>query len=1641
MRIPGRRLRQKLVCLLSAVFFTVSATADVDSLGTVTIGDITLLPTTGNLDADPLDLIAIGEGSTLIVNNGSRLSAGDLVNDFSSNADMLLTGSGSQLVLRGAGDRVVLTRLGTYEVLNGAVLDATDTANCVAGACNVIIGQLGGANATLNVSGAGSQFNTSGNVAIGLATQDVQIGAVGDSSGVVNVLAGGVLRSANVLVGAGVLNDPSAQARSLGAVLIDGVGSSWSATTLLAGVDPLSTGVITLSNGGALSLDRDLILGASGGGALSASGTGSLVKVRQSVVLGDGEGASGQLDILSGGALEIGGDGDVTCCDARLVVGRAGGSGAVTVDAGSVFLQATAPDSLTSLAIGLGADGFLGVSNGGTLTLQNGVSGDDGGAVVFGRSVDTIGAVATVDIDGGSLLLSGDGLAVEVADTGSDLSGTGGVSAAIAVRGGGLLRVDGTTGTGSLRLGRGLGAEATLTVDGGTLEIIGNGAELVIGDGSFNAVGDGAGLVSVLNGGSVRVAGVDAGATALFVGRGAGDGTLDIGAGGTVTVDGTLFISTAPSGTPGTQTGVVTVGSGGSLSAIDAVLDTGGTLQGNGTLDIGLLRLLGGGNLLLDDLAGVGTLSIEGASLVRSSLPFGQAGGQAVRVVNGATLDVGTGFDFAATTGTTAAVDILGTGSVATTAGGLVLGNAATPGSSLRVAQGGQLLVTGDALVNAGSSVRVEDTASGLLAATIDINGGALSVLTGGSVSTGTLTVRNGGSVGGDGQLSAAVLRVRNDAVLSLSDLSFIPDIGIDASSLTVQGDLLLGGSSPGQVVAVSGGSVLGVSGTTRLGTSSGAAVAMQLTDTSFSTASLLIGGSGAGSSLTLDSGAFLDVSDTLGVNADGSLFVNGVGSRVDAAVLDVNGGVFQAGADAVINLGTATVRGGGVLGGAGQVNADLVTVVLGSSLDLQRVDGIRALTFDGGALLDTTGTLVIGAASGQTVTVTNGGFVDASGALAIGGAGAPGSLVVSGGSGFLAGGAVSLAGSGSSLRLLDVPEASIGGSLIAGSGTSVTLSGATTALAAEGALQLDGGSLSLVDGAQLAVTQTTVSNGGLLGGTGTLVSGDVRIDVGGTLGPGNSPGTLNVVGDVTLAGGQLLLEIEGDQAGQFDVLNVDGNLDLQSGNVVLQLLNGFTPATGASFDVLTVTGNATLSPDVGFTYAGLGPDFEFTLRSDGQVNIGSIAFLAVDIQALEGLSRNQTAFAIYLDDICPRIEALANPTADEADLDGVCGALRNGRNTTEQVAYALDQLSPDELLGMIDTVLRFTTSQHGNLGQRLNGLRSGASRVNLTGLDILTGNVRVAGHDVQQLVDGLSGGSAGADEDFARWGFFSDGSMYKGDKRPGRHEPGFDFETVNLTLGADYRVSDHLFLGAALGYNEVNGDFDAGGGMLVKATTVSLMGTWFRDEHLYLDVLATYGWSEADTSRYINYTLAGGGLERQARGHANGSQFVVSVGSGYDFTHGAWIVGPHAGGNFTEIWIDDMNERGAKGVNLSIPDQVSRSLTANAGVHVSYTLTPSWGVLVPYARLDLVHEFKQGAQDENIRFAADRFRADPFDPTRPADIRTDGADPNYVAWSVGVHAQFVRGVAAFVNYRGHEGIRQLDLAEWSFGVRLEHAF
>lgn len=108
-------------------------------------------------------------------------------------------------------------------------------------------------------------------------------------------------------------------------------------------------------------------------------------------------------------------------------------------------------------------------------------------------------------------------------------------------------------------------------------------------------------------------------------------------------------------------------------------------------------------------------------------------------------------------------------------------------------------------------------------------------------------------------------------------------------------------------------------------------------------------------------------------------------------------------------------------------------------------------------------------------------------------------------------------------------------------------------------------------NGGTLTASEIWIGNGGVLSGSGGTFIADV-INDGGTLAPGNSPGILSIDGDYTqTSSGRLVMEVFGFSAGNYDVLNVTGDMYFIDSIIELVVSDSFLDDILLDFSIMPV--------------------------------------------------------------------------------------------------------------------------------------------------------------------------------------------------------------------------------------------------------------------------------------------------------------------------------------------------------------------------------------------------------------------------------------------------------------------------------------
>jgi len=357
-----------------------------------------------------------------------------------------------------------------------------------------------------------------------------------------------------------------------------------------------------------------------------------------------------------------------------------------------------------------------------------------------------------------------------------------------------------------------------------------------------------------------------------------------------------------------------------------------------------------------------------------------------------------------------------------------------------------------------------------------------------------------------------------------------------------------------------------------------------------------------------------------------------------------------------------------------------------------------------------------------------------------------------------------------------------------------------------------------------------------------------------------------------------------------------------------------------------------------------------------------------------------------------------------------------------ELIPGALVLLSPEDLVAIFTSGFAVLDIPRNNIELRLTEVRQETTSVR----DSAPRVTETRPHDGKEMVsnDGKETISSTYDVSHEvapitanRWGFFISGTGEVVDVESTSAARGSSFDTGGLTVGADYRVNDHLVVGTALSYSNINADLNLGGSLESNSGQANLYGTYY-DRGFYVNAIAGGGLGSVETRR-----LTVGGY---ARGDTNTTGVNATVGTGYDHKFGAFRVGPVASLRYARIGLDGFAEEGALGA-MYIDSQSHDSVQSAVGLQASYIANLGGITVVPLARAQWQHEYL----DNDSRIRAGFVSEDLFTVHGPRVGR------DALLLDVGASAQLTPTVGIFSYYSSELGRKNYNVHSISAGLRL----
>lgn len=288
-----------------------------------------------------------------------------------------------------------------------------------------------------------------------------------------------------------------------------------------------------------------------------------------------------------------------------------------------------------------------------------------------------------------------------------------------------------------------------------------------------------------------------------------------------------------------------------------------------------------------------------------------------------------------------------------------------------------------------------------------------------------------------------------------------------------------------------------------------------------------------------------------------------------------------------------------------------------------------------------------------------------------------------------------------------------------------------------------------------------------------------------------------------------------------------------------------------------------------------------------------------------------------------------------------------------------------------------------------------------------------------------------GASADGGKWGLLLT-PQYSRSNRPDTDlENGYQASLSGLSLGLDYRYSDSLVLGLALGNTRDRANFNGNAGFLHTGnTTATLYGTWLYSERVALDGYMGYGKLSLDNQRQFSFGTINGTMS----GTTSGQQFMAGMSASYQQELGPYTVTPSLNLDYIKTTFQAYNESGSNAntnaMALHYSQRRTNSLTSSLGGRLATSYGYDWGSLQPSARLAAVHEFQNRTRQLSNELV--------LTPGTGFLVATDAPDRNYLIVGLGAAAALNGGTQWFFDFEKRSQDRLLNTWAVSLGGLFE---
>jgi uncharacterized protein with beta-barrel porin domain len=474
----------------------------------------------------------------------------------------------------------------------------------------------------------------------------------------------------------------------------------------------------------------------------------------------------------------------------------------------------------------------------------------------------------------------------------------------------------------------------------------------------------------------------------------------------------------------------------------------------------------------------------------------------------------------------------------------------------------------------------------------------------------------------------------------------------------------------------------------------------------------------------------------------------------------------------------------------------------------------------------------------------------------------------------------------------------------------------------------------------------TSLYDGGILKGTGTLGSLNVGDGSNGILAPGGSIGSMTINGDLNIYSAGVY-EVDVNNSEKADNVIVTGTAYL-NGTIRGNVYGG--ERIDHSFDVNVLDAGAISLKSLIATGTTLFPIFSVSYAEDPCV----ILHVEMDY-AHYATTDNQHSVGDAFNDI-------VTDGLDTGDMDGVLTVIENLPDGAA-VNNAYNQIMPQDALGLPEIIRNAMNQYSESVFGRMDNIRNGRqyamsadSRYLMASMD----NARALPPKTDEWMPFAKG--------FGSWG----------DRDAERDIAGYQYNIYGLAGGVDKLVSDNTLIGISVAGSRASVDYSQSGTSSdIDSMFCSLYGSYFVDDW-HVGVTLGYGHSWYDSQRGIPF------IGRHADSDHQGNSYSAAVELGKNFGDKSMILEPVAGIGYTAVLEDGYKEKGAGALNLKVDSETTDGIYSKLGVRVAKEFRPEQNpdmILVPNVSAFWIHDFADRVEMSSSFIGGGSFTIEGLEP------------------------------------------------------------